>query len=1138
MKTKLLISIMLFVTIAAFVFKTPIEKENKSNLTFPVPITTDKEFLITAMNSGKDTGYQYYPQLGANAWHSYVSPTFGWYGVPNDRYDVPGSVYGGDLVDKINLHRNTYGFRSIMDRPKTVYLLYGQRSEYQCEDSSHADPDYWFYTYRTHEAGTDTNDHDFNGNGAKVRYCQSNPDNPGSNAGYVVKDLRANREQANKKWPPTVADYYYKWYVMPRIRIDTSVVRLYPDLKVCSIYMLDWNGDKIDSVDILAKYFKVQNGQYNGNYIEEYDFPNNINKLVIDTPKICPGYAKDFANWSSTDSIKTDFRVYWYGLCDMWIDYVRVENLPAHDLFKQNNIWDNQIKEETDFALTGYASSGIPNNFYMEEFEFNTVPCIKYVDSIITSHSGGKITLMTNLNYPLFKIHVPHAENYEFSPADMEKYLINKANIKYLVNTSYPLQGSDSGDSKSYHPNTLSNADYDKNSGILSHKISASAYDDSLQRILDSRIGFSGGSGFGFIQILRKTDSISKAVPDLNLIHLEQAHLIWTPGHKLKEPSNEEMKLMANLSITYGAKGIMYFAYDSENDFSNTQSYQRGLTEVNLTPRNSSVYGQNKWEGVQKIDSTLNKWGPYLMSFDNTNRKSYINRLQSERSLMSANTFIKKLDAFPAFEFAPDPIPDLSNSTAEPNNSAYLQAAFFQKEYETEQNKYFMIVNRRCSPFIDYTSANKIGGRRLVTMKINPSYLPGFANWKIYNLATGDTSFTFSKYDSVNFVFVGDFLPGEGKLYKLAPVMQEGGTLVADEEVSNIQFVCKDEVNNNGKNVRLSGGTSIQFKEDAGINITGGNFVCSNSTLTGIDSSQWNGIFLSNTGIDSIVNSTFTGAKSSVIILNDTGYFFTSRVIINNVFNVPTGSGNNGIYGENNFRITIQDNTFNMPYNPADRHIGVYLKNNNTTGVENLPEENEPAPNYRMFLIHNTFNNGTVSAMLMNYTSSYLPFYVKSNTLNSSCAYGIVGRNMTGSIKDNIISYTGALIPMGICLSASSPDLYNNTINTENVSIHTISSSYPNLAPIVSGSGLSWTGGKNRLISLNSDNIQIGAAGNAYTNLGENRFTIQDTSENRYHIFGWVDTSMHKYFSMNNCWYLEGNARIYLRRNNTQLPHN
>ena len=189
-----------------------------------------------------------------------------------------------------------------------------------------------------------------------------------------------------------------------------------------------------------------------------------------------------------------------------------------------------------------------------------------------------------------------------------------------------------------------------------------------------------------------------------------------------------------------------------------------------------------------------------------------------------------------------------------------------------------------------------------------------------------------------------------------------------------------------------------------------------------------------------------------------------------------------------------------------------------------------------MFLIHNTFNIGTVSAMLMNYTSSYLPFYVKSNTINSACVCGIVGRNMTGSIKDNIISLTGALIPMGIHLITSSPDLYNNIINTENVSLHTVYSSYPNLAPVVSGTSLSWTGGKNRLTSLNSDNIQISAAGNAYTNLGENRFTIQDTSENRYHIFGWVDTSLHKYFSMNNCWYLEGNARIYLRRNNTTNP--
>ncbi len=45
-------------------------------------------------------------------------------------------------------------------------------------------------------------------------------------------------------------------------------------------------------------------------------------------------------------------------------------------------------------------------------------------------------------------------------------------------------------------------------------------------------------------------------------------------------------------------------------------------------------------------------------------------------------------------------------------------------------------------------------------------------------------------------------MPGEGKLYKVAPVMQEGGTLVADEECSGT-FDCKGEVNNNGKNISL-----------------------------------------------------------------------------------------------------------------------------------------------------------------------------------------------------------------------------------------------------------------------------------------------------------------------------------------------
>jgi len=183
---------------------------------------------------------------------------------------------------------------------------------------------------------------------------------------------------------------------------------------------------------------------------------------------------------------------------------------------------------------------------------------------------------------------------------------------------------------------------------------------------------------------------------------------------------------MANLALTFGVKGIMYFAYGSESDtfmIPDSLHYSRGMVNTDLTPRTLNVYGQNKWSGIQKIDSVLTKWEPYIMSFDNVNRKSFIYRKDDERNEMISSTFIKGLKAYPALEFAPDPIPDLTNSTAETNTDAYLQAAFFQKENETEQSKYFMIVNRRCSPFINYTSANKIGGRRLVTMKINPDFL-------------------------------------------------------------------------------------------------------------------------------------------------------------------------------------------------------------------------------------------------------------------------------------------------------------------------------------------------------------------------------------------------------------------------------
>jgi len=77
-----------------------------------------------------------------------------------------------------------------------------------------------------------------------------------------------------------------------------------------------------------------------------------------------------------------------------------------------------------------------------------------------------------------------------------------------------------------------------------------------------------------------------------------------------------------------------------------------------------------------------------------------------------------------------------------------------------------MLINRRCSPCVDNTTTDKIGGRRIVTIDL--SGLSSFNNWKLYNLENNNLEKTFDKNNHE--INLGNFLPGEGKLYKLVPV--------------------------------------------------------------------------------------------------------------------------------------------------------------------------------------------------------------------------------------------------------------------------------------------------------------------------------------------------------------------------------
>ena len=1034
--------------------------------------------------------YNWFSELKLNLWQGFFA----------------GSDLQYHLTSLDSLER--YEMGGYYEPDSLMYAAFGKVSIHQADSVNDR------YRYNNHHSrGIDTVDN-WQGQTQRVRYYQANPTGPYT----AVEILTGLNENAENSYSGVVIDPIYqpvlndngvrfvnKYYVKPRMRISTTdafgIVK-----PVVKIIMHAFDGSKKDSIIITTTDFRYESiNTYDGRYLEEY-FNNN---LIVRGDSLNVGRVGGFLEWHNIDLCHVDYQIHWFQEVSVWIDYVKIMDEPAEKLFGKDQKLRNTIKIKVDSLLNHDGPIHNVKGFYTEETDYARLTCLNYLQDFlrdsIPGHSNDPRAKMISMFNPWSF----EANMRERGPDyDVNTY-IDVVNPDALIFGWYPFQGP-WGDFKPVIPNNVTiqfinsytpQFIQDTVTGYYnSIKKPLNAYNDSLQRIWNV-----------MADTLKRMVSIA-FLKNLDLHFVSQVHAFKEGPYPAanREPMNSEIGAMNCIGLCYGIKGLMPYAFNTVYSMTNennetTFNLSIGMVDsiINLTTpgqlweakekRIMNFYGENKWEGVKHLNEKIHIWGPLLANSNNTQGFS-VNRDGPDQNFIS--------DIMSIFR---DPQSPYGFSPSNNDVTKYWEMGFFYPDYlsTNDKSKYFMMVNKRCVPDM----IDKEGDVRQLKIKFDSTDLSGYNNWILSDMNTG-ISKVFDKRNQGTGGFLdmgstqgtlGYFLPGEGKLYKLAPVMQEGGTLVADEDCGGFEFECRGEVNNNGHDVSIKPQTTILFANSSSrINMNGGSFHSGSSTesyslyLKAKAGSNWKGLKLSNCE-EAILNRTiFEGVSpypvdsTYALELTDCGYV--------TVANCTFASATTGKTGAMLLNYTSQGD-------PKDIYIYSNIINLNTgsmpavsiiaTGFDELPllmEWNE---------FESCSENNTLAILLCNVTG--------------------------GAIKENnFMGYDRTVFMLG-----SSIDFYGNSIigsDQSSVGIVQHSASNANL----SASGEMFTGGYNS-ITAEGQTAKCIQLSNSFLLIDEgyNIFRLEDSQTNNYQLEGTIpnDVGADPYPAENNCFQL-GNSLL------------
>jgi hypothetical protein len=736
-------------------------------------VNTHTDFIIAIL----DVPYRYEDGIPVNYWLSRIKDSLNFsvaqfYGETDTRGSGRFGLYGKSLsrdqkdnMSSIMKDVSDAGLRGLFGRVSLEKFCYGQRLEYEISEKGNRTENYGF-CYQNIMQGTYANDED-----RTVLHVK-----PGINSpGMLCKSIYENYQHTDLYW--FVQEDAGKWNVKPVMKIDPALVKSAPMQPVVKIYVTNYAGNTIKVVTINARNFGED---YEGGYTDKYTFFENEADLSVsgDYSESGLGYKRPENYWEWRDS-EVDFKVEWPGKTEVWFDKMRVDDVVADKLL-YGEYDDIIIDEVKTFAnVPGYYA------FYADELVYSNASCTKYVYEKMRSVSGfePKLTFATT-NY-LSILGLKNYTNEGFGK------LLSEVKPDYFSNDAHEIPNQFPENVK--HP-TGSNINF-------INAMSPEAYNEILQirfghknlvrRNTDKPPDLPVQGSFVYQVNLARSNRDTYS-PETRFFMQPQMHgwlltdnpIAPTAIKGLREPMNSEIEAQGMLAIAHGADGLFWYLFQGyghpdpppapggpyDEDVQTNDFYGAfGLLTPpasNPTPRYRNMYGEPKWDYISAMNKKILSWKPYLDAV----------RFDSGYSVHHEGANHKYINNIISI----DPGNSEVNNCAEFNNPGedcprerYWEMGFFypdpaQASNANDKSKYFLMVNRRCVP----KGGGYAGDYRRLKIQFKSTELRGSAKWQIIRLDESNT--VVATFDAAGNpeVDCGIFEPGEGRLYRLIPVIR------------------------------------------------------------------------------------------------------------------------------------------------------------------------------------------------------------------------------------------------------------------------------------------------------------------------------------------------------------------------------